>query len=282
MATVYSRTSVVYVKLATLAADINTAIETLEVSDFVLQGTEFRDVLDAAGVSHKIVLLHAIERHLLPGGVIFPVSAEDRYSVGYVRFSGVTADAQTVTIQGRVYEFDIGGAVAPGSVAVDISGGASATQSVTALVAAINGDAGASVEALADTAGACCVLIGKAAVTAFTLATTCINGVVSGAAMVGGVAAGDRFFVEGSYTVTAADVTAWAAGDEVPILGMDDPGATPDIGYVQVMDATGGFGALPGLVARVAQIDANNWVLLLADPLVTLAATDVIRSRMIA
>jgi hypothetical protein len=99
---------------------------------------------------------------------------------------------------------------------------------------------------------------------------------------VGGVAAGDRYAVEGAYTVTAADVVAWAAGDEVPILGMDDPGATPAMRYVQATDAAGSIYSMADFDVRVAQVNTNNWALLLADTLGVLAVGDVIRSGMIA
>ena len=64
-------------------------------------------------------------------------------------FSGATSDGETATIGSRVYEFDTNGAVTSGRVAVDVSGGASASQSVTALVTAINADASAAVTAAA-------------------------------------------------------------------------------------------------------------------------------------
>jgi len=66
---------------------------------------------------------------------------------GTLTFTGTTSDGETVTLGTRVYEFDTNGAVTAGRVAVDISAGNSAAQSITALVAAITADASAVVTA---------------------------------------------------------------------------------------------------------------------------------------
>jgi hypothetical protein len=80
------------------------------------------------------------------------LTATATQAYGTLTFTGTTADGETVTIGGRVYEFDTNGSITAGRVSVDISGGNSASQSVTALVAAINADASAVVTA-ADGAG---------------------------------------------------------------------------------------------------------------------------------
>ena len=207
MATTKARTVTVPIpSLDSADTLINAAVETLEAAGFVAQSVQLQTEVDPVGNERRVALIHLVHEHFVPGGVLYPTSAEDRYGVGYVRFSGVTADGETVTINGRVYEFDTGGAVAPGSVLVDISGGNSATQSATALAAAITGDAGAVVDALVDTLGRTVLLVGKSATTAFTLAETLGNGVVSGATMPGGAAADDRYRVFGSYNVAAAEV----------------------------------------------------------------------------
>ena len=66
---------------------------------------------------------------------------------GTLTFTGVTSDGEICTLGSRVYEFDTNGAVTAGRVAVDISGGNSAAQSIVALAAAINADASAVVTA---------------------------------------------------------------------------------------------------------------------------------------
>jgi hypothetical protein len=74
------------------------------------------------------------------------------------------SDGETVTIGARVYEFDTAiapGAITPGRVRVDVSGGASAPAAVTALVAAITGDVLATVTAV-DGTGDTVVVTAKA------------------------------------------------------------------------------------------------------------------------
>jgi hypothetical protein len=284
MATAYARFERVFASsVAELATQINAKAEELEASSFVLQSAKVGDIEDANGVMQKrLAELLFLHKDLLPGGGLYGLRSVAQYSVGWFRLSGVTADAQTVTIQGRVYEFDTGGAVAPGSVLVDVSGGVTAALSAVALAATVNGDSGAVVEALVDTAGTGVVLIGKAATTAFTLATTCLNGVVSGAALVDGRALAAHHFAFSEHVVTAADVTAWAAGNEVAVCGMDDPGTAPTLAHFSAADSTGGFSSLAGLAYRVARVNANNYVVLVSDTLAVLAATDVIRCGLIA
>lgn len=280
MATIYARSVMVPVCYETLTDDINAATEVLETAGFVVQGLEARNFLDSTGISRQVVLVNAVERHLMPGGVLYPVSDLAKYGVGYVRHTGVSSDGETVTVQGRVYEYDTGGAVAPGSILVDISGGNSATQSATALAAAVNGDAGAVVQARAS--GSVVTLVGKSAVTAFTLAETLANGVVSGAAMVGGAAVGDRYLGFVQYTATAADVLTWAASGEVPIACVDDPGTAPRAFVVQVVDASGGLSSPAGVSANVVRVNANNYAVVVEDPLAVMNATDVIYCGLLA
>lgn len=79
--------------------------------------------------------------------------------------SGSVSDGDTVTIGTRVYEFDTDASVSGSNVLVDVSGGATAPDAVTALVAAINADTSAVVYA-ADGAGDTVVVFAKAAGTA--------------------------------------------------------------------------------------------------------------------
>lgn len=130
--------------------------------------------------------------------------------------SGTTSDTETVTLGSRVYEFDTGGAVTAGRVLVDISGGNSAAQSVTALVAAIEADASA-VFGAADGAGDTVVVTADTKGTAGNVATTetCANAAWGGLLATGGadaaVTAG-RVAVDVSGGVSAAAaVTALAA-----------------------------------------------------------------------
>jgi phage tail sheath gpL-like len=56
---------------------------------------------------------------------------------GTLAFSDSVSDGETVTIGGAVYEFDTDGTTAEGNIAVDVSQGFTASDAVTALVAAI-------------------------------------------------------------------------------------------------------------------------------------------------
>ena len=74
----------------------------------------------------------------------------DTAATGIVTFNGAVSDGNIVTIGTRVYEFDTAadpGAITAGRVRVNVSGGATASAAVTALVTAITGDASAVVTA---------------------------------------------------------------------------------------------------------------------------------------
>ena len=58
-------------------------------------------------------------------------------ATGTLTFSGAVSDGETVTIGTDVYEFDDDSSVTAGNIAVDVSGGATASDAVTALVSAI-------------------------------------------------------------------------------------------------------------------------------------------------
>ncbi len=202
--------------------------------------------------------------------------AGQRLSVGYVRHTGASADTETVTINGRVYEYDTGGAIT-GDVAVDISGGNSAAQSATALALAINTDTGADVDALVATDGTTVILVARTAATAFSLAETLGNGSVSAATMIAGLDAADRLVVFGRYVVTAADVAQLATGGEIVVGCLEDPGSTPELVNLLAADAAGSFYSVANLGFRLARVNTNNYALLLRDPGAVLAATDQVR-----
>ena len=71
-------------------------------------------------------------------------------ATGTLTFSGVVADAETVTIGTRVYEFDTAAVstITAGHVRVDVSAAQTASAAVTALVTAITGDVSAVVTAV--------------------------------------------------------------------------------------------------------------------------------------
>jgi phage tail sheath gpL-like len=110
-------------------------------------------------------------------------------ATGTLTFTGVVTDGQTVTIGTRVYEFDTNATVTAGNVAVDVSGGATASAAVTALVAAITGDTSAVVTAV-DGAGDTVVVTAKtkgAAANSYASTETCTNASWGAATLAGGV-----------------------------------------------------------------------------------------------
>lgn len=80
------------------------------------------------------------------GTVVTPVKAQ-----GTLTFSDSVADGETVTIGDAVYEFDTDENTAKGNIAVDVSQGATASDAVTALVAAITANDDSVVTAEAGT-----------------------------------------------------------------------------------------------------------------------------------
>jgi hypothetical protein len=201
--------------------------------------------------------------------------------VGYFYQTGVAADTETVTINGRVYEFDTDSSTT-GDVDVDINADQTADASITALVAAVNGDGSRTVDAVAmagnaDTnAGAMLNSISKGA--NITLATDVTNGVVSAAALTGTAVTTSLRLSEFSYTVTAADVTqlATTGGNSICIAGFPVT-SEPTLVSVLVKSATGGW-VVPVLTVLFAfrQTNSNFYVLEVDDSAATLTATDVI------
>jgi len=245
-------------------------------------GRNGRDALTAFQVAQATQSSYAMGKVCeLPGRIadleaLKLALAGKRLAVGYVRHTGASADTETVTINGRVYEYDTNGAIT-GDVAVDISGGNSAAQSATALALAINTDTSADVDALVAADGTTVILVGRTAATAFSLDETLGNGSVSAAALIAGLDAADRQLVFGRYVVTAADVAQLATGGEIVVGCLEDPGSTPDLVNLLAADAAGSFYSVANLGFRIAQVNTNNYALLLRDPGAVLSATDQVR-----
>lgn len=130
-------------------------------------------------------------------------------ATGALTFSGVVADAQTVTIGTRVYEFKTSGNAAAGNVKVNVSGGVTASAAVAALVAAITGDASAVVTAVDGTGDVVNVTAKVKGTSGNALATTetCTNGAWAKTKLSGGVdgTAADKgcILFDGSYIYVA-------------------------------------------------------------------------------
>lgn len=127
--------------------------------------------------------------------LVSPVLVAGAKASGTLTFSGVVADGQIVTIGAQVYEFDtapLPGAITPGRVRVDVSAGVTAPQAVTALVAAITGDAAAVVTAVdgaLDTV-VCTAKVYGTAPNAYPTTTTCGNASWGAVKLAGGTVGG--------------------------------------------------------------------------------------------
>lgn len=110
-------------------------------------------------------------------------------STGTLTFAGVTSDGETVTIGTKVFEFDTDSSVGAGNIAVDVSAGASAAQSVTALVAAIVANAATLDFTAVDGAGDTVVVTWDYEGAAGNVASTetCANASWGGATLTGGL-----------------------------------------------------------------------------------------------
>lgn len=111
-------------------------------------------------------------------------------ATGTLTFTDVVADGQTVTIGSSVYEFDTNSSVTAGRIAVDVSGGVTASAAVTALVAAITANTASQVSAV-DGAGDTVVVTAKTkGATGYnTIGTTetCTNASWGAVTLAGGV-----------------------------------------------------------------------------------------------
>lgn len=97
-------------------------------------------------------------------------------ATGILTFDGVVADAQTVTIGTEVYEFKTSGNAGTGKIKIDVSGGVTASDAVTALVTAIkeNSTLVNAVDGEGDTVVVTAKIVGTSG-NDITIATTCIN-----------------------------------------------------------------------------------------------------------
>jgi len=134
-------------------------------------------------------------------------------ATGTLTFTGTVADGETVTIGNEVYEFDTDDEVIAGNILVDVSGGATASAAVTALVTAITAESalvtavdgtGDTVDITAVTAG----LVGNSIVTD----TDCENGSFGAETLTGGADANKRImntftFATGSQVYDLHDIS---------------------------------------------------------------------------
>lgn len=140
------------------------------------------------------------------------------YGVGTFRLSGTTSNGETVTIGSVVFEFRTSGSVSGGHTLVNVSGGNSASQSITALASAQAGNVTSSQEAFVDIPSANVLAIGSLAYPgALALSETCANGTVSGSALVNGSIREFHYRASGQHTVVTENVNALAASQKVVV-----------------------------------------------------------------
>lgn len=206
-------------------------------------------------------------------------------AIGYVLITGAgTADGDQIAINGITHEFDTDASTVAPVIRVDISGGASAAQSTTALVAAVNGNAARVVDAL-DIGGNCVALVSLLGGTVgnYTLTNAVDAGgtiAVAGANLVGGVDESRFSLMFDQYTVTAQDVTTLAVTlgtSEIPI-GAFAGTTAPEIYGFWCRTAAGAIKDLTDGIIRVAQVNANHFALFYIEPAAgaLLAATDIV------
>ena len=135
-----------------------------------------------------------------------PALTDGTKASGTLTFTGSVSDGETVTIGTRVYEFDTAGTptITAGRVRVNVSGGTTAPAAVTALVAAITGDASAVVTAV-DGAGDTVVVTATAwgtAPNAYPTTKTCANASWGAVTLTGGTVGGTTV---GVYSMLAPE-----------------------------------------------------------------------------
>lgn len=216
---------------------------------------------------------------------IDPVADVAEMSKAYIYFTGNTADAQTVSIGAMIFEFDDGGGVVPGNIAVAPGGAGpwAAAASAVALVAAINAEPTCTAESVIGADGVAALLAGKDVYTAITLGTTCPNGVVSAAAFQVGADGADQYGASGIYTVTADDVAKWLLGATHEVLvgaAEDVAGIVPLLADFRICVVAAGvrtFRSPATIGYRIVQINTNSYALLVRDGGAVMAANDEIQ-----
>ncbi len=191
-------------------------------------------------------------------------------AVGSVRIGDFAnlLDGETITIGGKVFEWDNNASVGAGNVAVTI--GASNAACATNLRDAINANppatpVTASIDPV-DTATVRIIANSRGSAGNLALATTMADGdnVLSGAAMIGGENGGTQRLHRGEYAVTALDA---AAGSVVIPTGH----TTARFAQVEVRSAAG---VLKSITDKVT-VSAGN-IVIDVDGATNIAATDVI------
>jgi hypothetical protein len=186
--------------------------------------------------------------------------------VGTIDFTGVCSDGETVTIGSRIYEFDdVDGASCTGSedVCIDVSGGASAAQCGTALVAGVNGDASRSADTVLNTD--IVSTLGVAVNDAYTLTETGTNISVSSANAVSAEAAGSHSLYHCDHTVTATEQTALGgATGAITVCGVAST-TLPNLVQCDVVDSSGQAVTISNTSFNITQHNSNYYGVIVKD-----------------
>lgn len=152
-------------------------ISTAEIGDEQVTAAKLASVLDMAG---KAITSLSIEE----GTPVNAVAA-----VSTLTFSGSVSDGEIVTIGTDVYEFDTDASVTGDNIAVDVSGGATAPDAVTALVAMITANATEPVSAVDGSGDTVVVTADVKGTDAESIVTTtdCANGAWDESTLANGV-----------------------------------------------------------------------------------------------
>lgn len=122
--------------------------------------------------------------------LVFPIGTpvNSISATGVFTITSTVADAETVTIGTEVYEFKVSGSPLAGHIKVDISGGATATLSATALITAITANS-VLVSAVTGGIGIANITAKVAGVLANSYATTkvLVNGSWGAMTLLGGI-----------------------------------------------------------------------------------------------
>lgn len=166
-------------------------------------------------------------------------------ATGYVVFAGVAVNDDILDINGRTYELDVDGTpVGTSDVTIDLSGvAASADAHITAIAAAINADASASVSAVADTANDILWLhaatVGTAGNAITIDASAVTNGTASGATMTMGTTYTSPKFIAIRKTIVAQEATDGKIRLLTPLTTISNVQIQlSDAGVIKTPDAT--------------------------------------------
>lgn len=187
---------------------------------------------------------------------------------GYISFTGNSADGETFSIGGRVYELDPLGVAAVGDVAITVANGANAVVTAAAVVVGINADAARTFDAVA-LGGTIVGLVARTpGVTLAALAETLGNGVVSGANTLGGAAESLLSLQSSNYVVTATDVTTLAItlGTSEITLASFPSTTAPRLKALAVRTAAGAIKDVTDGILTIRQANADQWCVCYAEP----------------